>query len=271
MDRAVDERALRQLLSHKRRLIDPEQYGFEPRPHGSGRPVKGVSQIQMDQLLSRAEGTYNRFEGGRLLDPELATAVARIFQLDDQERAAVWSYAFGQELPTPVAPFDTTRLEISHWQDAVDGISHMACVADESWDVLVANQQFGAMFPEGTPPRNLMEWMILAPAARQEVLIGWSQWWAPLLLPQLRAAYARHRHHPSLIALDKKVRADPVAGPLYLGIADGYVQPDGDRRPMWHAGRRSRGWMTVAVAFVAGAPDARLAMLMFRPDDQAGR
>ncbi|MGW2816888.1 hypothetical protein [Streptomyces sp. NPDC001415] len=81
-DRAALRSLLREraLLRERRAAVSPGSAGFPPRRPGPGRRAAGLSREQMDLLLDRTPGTYNRFENGQLPTPsaELLTAVATL-------------------------------------------------------------------------------------------------------------------------------------------------------------------------------------------------
>ncbi|MFD0515219.1 hypothetical protein ACFQ0Q_42390 [Streptomyces aureus] len=64
--------------------------------------------------------------------------------------------------PGPLRPSSGKEIP-GIWQEAVEGIEHMAYITDASWDMLAYNSAFAALFPSGRPPANTMRWMLLDP------------------------------------------------------------------------------------------------------------
>ncbi|MCS0636769.1 helix-turn-helix transcriptional regulator [Streptomyces sp. LP05-1] len=263
----MDKTALGTLLRERRALIAPESLGLS-RPTRQGRRAPGLSQAQIDQLLHRAPDTYGRLESGRYPNPpvQLLQDVAALLGLTEQEWTALWRYAAGQDPPRPL---DTRSGEEvpGAWQEALDGMSHMAYVSDRSWNLLARNPRFDALFPGGTAPSNIMRWMAVDPAARN-VLRDWETAWAPRLLPQLRSALAADPGDRTLAAIEREVLADPLAAPLYEE-SHAYVGLDGDERPVDHT-LLGPGWVTLCAAHPMGAPGARMVIMIFRPGVRRG-
>ncbi|MFF3493047.1 helix-turn-helix domain-containing protein [Streptomyces sp. NPDC002795] len=258
----MNKTALRALLRERRALIAPESHGFS-RPTGQGRRAPGLSQHQVDQLLHRTLGTYHRLESGTYPNApaELLRDVARLFGLNEQEWILLCRYALLQDPPGPLNL--TAGKEVPGvWQEAVDSISHMAYVTDASWDLLACNRSFSDLFPDAQVPANTMRWMLLDPTART-ALTEWATAWAPLVMPQLRAALASRPEDDTLLQIEKEVLADPEAAPIYeAGGAS--VHPDGDERPLLHA-KYGPGWVTTCAAQPLTAPGTRLIILVFNP------
>ncbi|WP_175409419.1 helix-turn-helix domain-containing protein [Streptomyces sp. TRM64462] len=261
----MDKVALRFLLRERRALIAPESHGLS-RPTRQGRRAPGLSQAQIDQLLHRAPDTYGRLESGRYPNPpvDLLEDVARLLGMNEHDWVALWRYALGQDPPHPLHP-RAGEVVAGVWQEALDGMAHMAYVSDRSWNLLAFNEPFAALFPGRRVPDNTMRWMAVDPEARA-VLTRWETAWAPLVLPQLRAALAAEPGNPTLCGIVKEVLDDPVAARIYES-ASAYVHPDGGERPVCHA-ERGPGWVSVCAAQPMAAPRARLVILPFRP---AGR
>lgn len=258
----MNKTALRALLRERRALIAPESHGFT-RPTGQGRRAPGLSQHQVDQLLHRTFGTYHRLESGNYPNPpaSLLRDVARLFGLSEQEWASLCRYALLQDPPGPLYP--TSGKEIpAVWQEAVDGINHIAYISDASWELLAYNEQFVALFPEGHMPTNTMRWMLLDAVGRK-YLTDWPTAWAPMVLPQLRAAVMARPDDEILRAIEKEVLADPEIAHLYE-LNGALIHPDGHERPIRHA-QLGPGWVSICAAQPMTAPGVRLFILIFRP------
>ncbi|MCX5384899.1 helix-turn-helix domain-containing protein [Streptomyces sp. NBC_00083] len=261
----MDKSALRSLLRERRALIQPESHGLS-RPTRQGRRAPGLSQAQIDQLLHRAPDTYGRLESGRYPNPpaDLLQDVARLLGMDEQEWTALWRYCLGQDPPFPLNARSGAEIP-GVWQEAVDAIGHMAYVNDRSWNLLTHNDRWAQMFPGRRVPGNVMRWMALDPAAR-EILTDWEHAWAPLVLPQLRAALAADPADRTLAGIEQDVLADPLAAPIYHS-AGASLHLDGDERPLHHA-VQGPGWATVCAAQPMSAPGARLIILVFHPGEE---
>lgn len=257
----MNKKALKALLRERRALADPSDYGMT-RPTGQGRRAPGLSQHQVDQLVGRTLGTYHRLESGTYTNPpaDLLRDIARLFALNEQEWVSLCRYARREDPPGPLYPTSGHAVP-GVWQEAVDGITHMAYVTDASWDLLAHNTAFAALFPDGQLPRNTMRWMLLDPEARR-ILTDWPNAWAPLVMPQLQAALAARPEDETLQQIEKEVLADTVAGPLYEASSRGSIHPDGDERPLEHA-VDGPGWVTMCAAQPMTAPGARLIVLVF--------
>ncbi|KUH35604.1 hypothetical protein ATE80_28300 [Streptomyces kanasensis] len=213
-------------------------------------------------MLHRAPDTYGRLESGRYANPpvDLLEDVARLLGMNEHEWVALWRYALGQDPPHPLNARAGEAVP-GTWQLALDGVTHMAYISDRSWNLLAYNEPFAALFPGRRVPANVMRWMTVEPEARS-VLRHWETSWAPLVLPQLRAAIAADPEDPTLCGIEKEVLDDPPAARVYES-ARAYVHPDGSERPVHHA-EHGPGWITVCAAQPMAAPRARLLILPFR-------
>lgn len=256
----MHKKALRTLLRERRALIDPESHGLS-RPTGQGRRAPGLSQQQVDQLLNRAIHTYHRLEAGTYQNPpvDLLRDVAHLFALNEQEWVSLCRYAREQDPPGPLRPSSGKEIP-GVWQEAVDGITHMAYVTDASWNLLTCNQAFADLFPTGRPPVNTMRWMLLDPAGRR-MLTNWESAWAPMVLPQLKAALVSRPDDEVLRQIEKEILADPNIAHLYEEGGT-LIHPDGHERPIHHA-QKGEGWVAMCVAQPMTAPGARLFILVF--------
>jgi hypothetical protein len=256
----VNKQALKKLLKLRRHRIPPEMHGLT-RPTGPGRRTPGLSQLQVDQLTNRAEGTYQRLESGAYPHPpvDLLRDIACLFRFNEQEWISLCRYARGEDPPGPL--YDASGHAVpAAWEDAVAGCNHMAYVTDASWNLLTCNSHFHALFDSGRAPANTMRWMLLD---GRDQLTDWATSWAPLVMPQLQAALAQRPDDRVLRGIEADVLADPQAQPLYeAGGAS--IHPDGDERPIRHA-TAGPGWVTMCVAQPLAAPGSRLMILIFRP------
>lgn len=256
----MDKQALKQLLKERRALISPETHGFS-RPTGQGRRAPGLSQHQVDQLTNRTLGTYRRLESGAYPNPpaDLLRDVAHLFGLNEQEWVSLCRYALGQDPPGPLALASGKEVP-GVWQEAIDGIGHPAYVSDASWDLLAANTLFEDLFDGAHAPRNTMRWMLFDGRAQ---LTDWDTAWAPMVLPQLRAALAQRPDDEILLGIEQDVLADPATAAVYQA-GGASIHPDGDERPILHA-LHGPGWVTMCAAQPLTAPGSRLIILIYHP------
>ncbi|MFD7980246.1 helix-turn-helix transcriptional regulator [Streptomyces sp. NPDC059071] len=261
----MNKPALQRLLTERRALIEPEDHGLT-RPTGQGRRARGLSQMQVDELTGRAMHTYSRLETGRYTNPpvDYLRQVARLFGLNEQEWISLCRYAGIGDPPAPLS--SDSGLEVPGvWQEAVDGITHMAYVTDASWNLLAHNQAWARLFPGRRIPRNTMRWMLLDPDGR-DTLLQWRTIWAPLILPQLRAALALRPTDETLLQIAKEVVADPDLEPIW-NAGGAHIHPDGDERPILHH-ELGPGHVTMCAAQPMTAPGARLLILIYHPGEQ---
>ncbi|MDH6129417.1 XRE family transcriptional regulator [Kitasatospora sp. GP82] len=257
---------LQELLAYHRSLIDPTEYGFEAKSGGRGRPVEGLRQGQMDQLLVRwPAGMYGRLERGKIACPptEFLDDVARILRLSEQKRKKVWQLALdGAVPPHPLDPDAAPDVSLG-WQRVLDGFSHMACITDLAGNVLAHNEAFPRMFP-GQAPTNILEWAVLTDVVRRDWLPHWKECWGPLELAQLRARLRQYPTSTHLLDLAARVKADPFTRAIYTDPALDLVEPEGDDcRPLRHA-QLGEGMVTVCSS---NLPDDHLILvnLPFQP------
>ncbi|MGA4846947.1 hypothetical protein ACOBQB_12035 [Streptomyces sp. G5(2025)] len=138
----------------------------------------------------------------------------------------------------------------------------MAYVTDASWELLAHNEPFQAMFPDRQVPTNTMRWMLLDRVGREQ-LTDWRDSWAPMVLPQLRAALVARPDDEILRGIEKEVLADPELAHLY-DIDGALIHPDGHERPLRHA-VHGLGWVSICAAQPMTAPGSRLFILIYHP------
>ncbi|MFD9223538.1 XRE family transcriptional regulator [Streptomyces sp. NPDC060064] len=219
----------------------------------------------MDLLLQRATKTYGRFERGRLPHPpeDLLVAVGRLLRLTTDEYTTMWVHARGHQPTHPLAP-DAGTVVAANWQEACDGQRHMMYVTDLAWRVLYFNRAFADMFEGRQVPENTARWMLLTEEART-TLVDWEATWAPSVAAQLRTAYAEHGNNETLAALDRDVRADKAAGPIYTEGSDASIAPDGVDRRLRHP-LLGPGLAKMVASTPFAAPGARAIVVIFEPD-----
>ncbi|MFE0701599.1 helix-turn-helix domain-containing protein [Streptomyces sp. NPDC058872] len=267
---ASDRGRLKKILQARRAAIDPVTMGFPKRMPGPGRRAAGLSQEQMDVLLTRTPGTYNRFENGQLFNPgvDLLTAVARTLRLDEQEWAFLWLITRKENPPHALHGSSAMSVTVGSWQRVVDQISGaLAYVSDAEFNVIVHNEDFRRLFPRGQAPGNIMRWMLLSFEARTDVLMHWETHWAPAIMPHLKRSVELRPENPALGRLAYDVLNDPVAGPLYRDHAAVPIPHfDGSELPICHA-VHGPGRLTTYLAEPVTAPGARVNLSLYTPED----
>ncbi len=266
---ASDRGRLKKILQARRAAIDPVTMGFPKRMPGPGRRAAGLSQEQMDVLLTRTPGTYNRFENGQLANPgaDLLTTVARTLLLDEQEWAFLWLIT-RKENP-PHALHSSSGMSITGaWQRIIDHIcGALAYVSDAEWNVIAHNEDFRRLFPGGRAPANIMRWMLLDLEARTDVLMHWETYWVPAMMPPLKQSVDLRPENQALGRLVYDVLDDPVTGPLYREHAPAPVPYfDGSELPIRHA-IHGPGQLTTCLAEPVTAPGARINLSFYTPGD----
>jgi hypothetical protein len=185
--------------------------------------------------------------------------VARLYGMNEQEWISLCRYARGEDPPGPL--YDNSGHAVpAAWADAVNAINGMAYVTDASWDLITCNEHFHQLFDNGRAPANTMRWMLLD---GRDQLTDWETAWAPLVMPQLKAALAQRPDDKVLCRIRDDVLADPISRPLY-DAGGTTIHPDGDERPIRHA-TLGPGWVTMCVAQPLTAPGSRFMILIFRP------
>ncbi|MGW8767876.1 MmyB family transcriptional regulator [Streptomyces sp. NPDC055815] len=267
---AGDRRALKHVLQERRAAIDPVTVGFPGRSAGPGRRAAGLSQEQMDELLNRTRGTYNRFENGQLVNPgsDFLAAVAKTLGMNEQEWTFLWRLTRKESPPRVLHCTAGTSLA-GVWQRAVDQVrGALAFLSDAEWNVVAHNAEFGRFFPRGEAPANIMRWLLLEPEARTEVLTHWESQWAPAMMPHLKHSTELRPDNPALARLERDVLDDPVAGPLYRAAASVPVPfVDGSELPARHA-VHGPGRLVTCLAEPVTAPGARLNLSFYVPGVQ---
>ncbi len=255
--------ALQRLLAERRALIAPEKHGLA-RPRGKGRRAPGLAQHQIDLLLNRSLGTYQRLESGKYKNPpvDYLRDISLILELSEMEWIALCRYAGIGDPPGPLTSKSGEAVS-GIWHEAVNGITHPAFVVDASWNVLARNQPFAEIFPSGDGPSNALKWMIFD---GRSLMADWDTAWAPHVLPILRTDLAARPGDCVLRELEEDVLADPRTARLYdvAGIAP---RIDENERPLRHA-MHGPGWVKVCMAQPAASPGTRLIFLIFRPNDR---
>ncbi|MEU5437982.1 helix-turn-helix transcriptional regulator [Streptomyces sp. NPDC020719] len=249
-----------------RQAIEPQDVGLQPRPAAGrrGPRVQGLTQTEVDLLMNRGIGTYQKVESGVLRPtPSYLLELARILQFTDSEYIYAHLEYFGTEPSLPLRPDAGLDVPPS-WQHVLDGQREMAYLIDHRYDLRLYNSAFAALFPRGEPPANTTAWMLLDDEARDLCLLDWETAWAPSVISSFRASLAAHPDDPVLKGIQGRILNDPRVRPLYETNDRAIVHPDGDRRPMRHA-VLGPGTVTMLVAHLASQPGTRHMTILFDP------
>lgn len=281
----VHKNELRALLTHHRGVVSPESRGLPPRAQGRGRPVTGLSQEQMDVLLTVTDmaafpilgllgvrggwvaGMYARLERGRLVypPPEFLDDVALLLGMDEHARILLWRYQ-GDIAPVRQLRPDGGGRTGPDMQPTLDRLGQVAYTTDSSFRLLQWNRLALEMFPPesvvgGRPPANCMEFTLWG--ARDTFHIQWDLAWRPLALMMLRDRVQGYPGDPELLRVEARVLADPTLAPMYRDPALDAVIPDGRPQPMCH-GRLGPGWARLIFGQLRGA-DGDFMIIDFEP------
>jgi hypothetical protein len=264
--------AIKAVLRRSRGEIDPQQLDF-PQPEGKGRRAggRGLTQLQVDQYLGRAAGTYQRLESGRYPHaPErLLKEVADLLRLTEHEWAWLWHMTWRRQPPYPLYPLGNEQLH-GGWRRLInpskyigpDSILLTYCT-NWRWEMLGHNSGVASLFPGRPVTENSLAWTLLAPEART-ILDDWEHSWAAQVVPHLWAARADHPDDPVLADMERRVLADKRCGPIYEAFGPIYVHADGAVRPMLHP-TRGPGWVTICVYGPRSTSGCQVTTMIFDP------
>jgi hypothetical protein len=239
------KKALRILLQRHRAELSPAELGLtRGAPQGRRPQGGGLSQTQIDDYLGFGRGTYERLENGRLPNaPEhILRAVGELFRLNSHEWTWLWRMTWRRDPPSPLHGDSDEEIPAS-WLRVIDSLPHAVYITNHRWELVAFNHRFPRLFPGRRVPSNTMEWMLLDPDARH-ILGDWATSWAPFVAPHVWAARAAHPDDAYLADFERRILADPEAGPIYADFGPIFVHPDGACRPFNHP-EAGPGWMTL--------------------------
>ncbi|MGW7001458.1 MmyB family transcriptional regulator [Streptomyces sp. NPDC054933] len=268
MDDGAIRDALQAVLRTRRASIDPGRYGFT-RPATQGRHAGGLglTQAQVDKILNRSKGTYQRLESGRYPKaPEgLLKAVAVLLRLNEHEWGWLWRMTWRRDPPYPLHTVAGEQVP-GAWRRIIGNARHIAYCTNHRWEMLDYNEALVRALPRGQVPHNSVEWTLIHPDARH-VLGDWEESWARQVVPLLASARATYPHDTVLADLERKVRADKRCGPIYEEFGPVYSHTDGAIRPFVHA-ERGRGWVTICSAPPRAAPTCHITQMLWDPGEE---
>ncbi|MCI1748139.1 MAG: helix-turn-helix transcriptional regulator [Acidipropionibacterium sp.] len=145
------EREIRDFLMSRRARISPEEAGL---PHiDDRRRVPGLRRGEVAVLAGVSVEYYTRLERGRLggASPSVLDAIARVLQLDEDERAHLFDLARSVGPREPRATRSHSRKETAltdSVQQVIDSMSVPAIVQNGRLDLLAANAVGRALYSE---------------------------------------------------------------------------------------------------------------------------
>ena len=251
-----DQRGLQKFLRDKRDARQPADVGLS-KPTGRGRKSTGLSQWQMSELLGWKPGAYARLERtDRVATEAELHQIAEVLGLDPVQKNELWLQALGRDLGhwEPDA-------EANAWLDLIPALTGEAGVAafvsDLAWNLVVCSEGYEDLFPHCPPPGNLFEWAMWKGAP---FLPDHPRSWQIPLLGELDSALARQPANRKLLALLRKVRADPELRALYTARA-WTSRPSYDSFPMKVGTRVGR--LTMVSSTPYASPEHRIVMMRF--------
>ncbi|WP_065089653.1 helix-turn-helix transcriptional regulator [Acidihalobacter prosperus] len=200
-------RGLSELLRTRRLRLQPADVGL---PMGSRRRTQGLRREEVAMLAGISTTYYVFLEQGRAARPSrrVVDALADALQFDPTERALLHALALDmtEEAESAYdAPLDPTLSEIVMHLDPKP-----AYVTGRYWDVLAANRAARLLWTDwhqlAPPERNMLRWVLTAPAARN-ILVEWEQE-AIALTARFRAAAMRHPEDPAFQLMAEQLMAD---------------------------------------------------------------
>jgi len=186
---AVDRhQELAEFLRSRRARLSPEQAGL---PRGLRRRTPGLRREEVASLAGVSPEWYTWLEQGRGINVsvQLLESLARVLQLDDNERTYLFLLALKQ--PPPVETFSPPTISPS-LQLFLDQLgTTLACVVDARLNIVGRNRALSAVFGlydgQSERDRNII-WRLFTYPGRRD--IHW-EGIARLCLAQFRTEYGR--------------------------------------------------------------------------------
>lgn len=197
-------RELGALLRSRRERLQPTDVGL---PAGRRRRTRGLRREEVAMLAAISPTYYAFLEQGRDVTPsrQVLDSLADALRLEPAERAHLHALVHGTHEPAAAA--EHIAAGVAGLVDRLD--PYPTYVTGRRWDVLAANRTARALYVDwpSLPPdeRNMIWWMLTAPAAR-ELFVDWPAE-AARQLGRFRAAAARHPDDPSFRELVERLHA----------------------------------------------------------------
>jgi transcriptional regulator with XRE-family HTH domain len=197
-------------LRTRRERITPEQAGLPP---GLRRRTPGLRREEVAQLAGVGVTWYTWLEQGRPINAsvQVLTAIARTLLLDAAEQEHLYRLAgvpgVGDGADSQGASCEQVPADVQGILDSL--VPLPACVLNERFDLLAWNAGYAALWPGvvGARPgeRNVLRLNFLYPDCCHPYVNRDEQ--LPMLVAQLRAAYARHLGEPAWTGFVRSLQA----------------------------------------------------------------
>jgi transcriptional regulator with XRE-family HTH domain len=203
---------LGEFLQAARSRRAPEAFGFAT---GSRRRTQGLRREEVAQLAGISPTWYTWIEQGRSVNvsADALERLAQTLRLTRSERAYLFELA-GRRDPLSAAPESDAASELL--AASVADITIPAYILGRTWDMLAWNKPAAALFTgwldkrmkEHEPPRNLLRFVFLAPAARK-FIVDWETR-ASRIVAEFRADCRTRLDEPALARLiDELTQGSP--------------------------------------------------------------
>lgn len=267
----AEYRAFQQLCRARRRALSPADVGLPERPKRPGPQVVGLLQVEVDLLMGRGMGTYQKVESGAWRpSPSYLCQLAQVLRFKESEFVQSHLDLFGTAPGQPLYPDDAMSIPPGY-KEKVAGQRHICYIQNRRWEPVYWNSAYVDLFPSKEVPSNLALWWFTSDEARDPdfgVMINWDEFWGPLLVPQFRASVSAYRDDPVLREINEIIQKDKRIQRLYERGENAYIHPDGDRRPLRH-GTLGPGYGTLLSETLQSAPGCREMTVLFHPDANA--
>jgi len=200
---------LGEFLQAARSRQAPEAFGF---PTGSRRRTQGLRREEVAQLAGISPTWYTWIEQGRSVNvsADALERLAQTLRLTRSERAYIFELA-GRRDPLGAAPESDGASELL--ASLVADITIPAYILGRTWDMLAWNKPAAALFTgwldkrsnPHEPPRNLLRFVFLAPAARG-FIVDWETR-ASRIVAEFRADCRTRLEEPALLRLIDELSA----------------------------------------------------------------
>ncbi len=185
------QHALAEFLRNRRARLVPEQVGL---PGGLRRRTPGLRREEVALLAGVSPEWYTWLEQGRDIhvSAQLLESLARVLQLDANERAYLFVLALRQSPPVDTFVPPTISPTLHQFLDQLG--TTPACVADARLNVVAGNAAYRAVF--GGDPATVLGgecnliWRLFMSPGTQSANAEWAEL-ARVYLAQFRAEYGR--------------------------------------------------------------------------------
>lgn len=274
---------LAEFLRSRRARLSPEQVGL---PNGTRRRTPGLRRGEVAQLAGVSPEWYTWLEQGRDIhvSVQLLESLARVFNLDANERAHLFLLALRQPPPVETFVSPTISPALQRFLDQLGSVP--ACAVDARLNVVAWNAPFRVIFGDYTnatgPDQNLV-WRLFS-KSDQHAGPEWEEllrvyvaqfrseygrfindpWWAERIealnavSPKFRELWARH--DILNVSEGQKTFKHPVEGDLIFDFLIAQTVDSSDLRLLIHTPRSNSGTAEkIARLLAAEAKAAQLA------------